>query len=112
MGYRAHTGGQRGYCRINWRSVGCLRRSELLVLPAAVMAFLLQHALQGWCPSVPFSRSRGVRTAYEIDQERYALKALRGDFATTPDGAAASGWAASAATAEQKAQQALEAVRG
>jgi hypothetical protein len=85
---------------------------RLLVLPAAVMAFLLQHALQGWCPPVPFLRSRGVRTAHEINQERYALKALRGDFAKTSDGAAASGWAAPAATAERKAQQAVEAVRG
>jgi len=25
-------------------------------------------------------RRLGVRTRYEIDQERYALKALRGDF--------------------------------
>ena len=92
--------------------LGAFVDRRLLVLPAAVMAFLLQHALQGWCPPVPFFRSRGVRTAYEINQERYALKALRGDFAKTLDGAAASGWAAPAATAERKAQQAVEAVRG
>ena len=42
--------------------------------------FLLQHAVQGWCPPVPFFRRRGVRTAREIEIERYALKALRGDF--------------------------------
>jgi uncharacterized protein (TIGR01244 family) len=51
-----------------------------LVLPAAVTAFLLQHAIQGWCPPVPMFRRLGVRTAAEIDRERYALKALRGDF--------------------------------
>jgi hypothetical protein len=67
------------------------------------MAFLLQHALQGWCPPVPFFRSRGVRTAREIDQERYALKALRGDFAKVSDVAAASGWAAVHTAAEGKA---------
>jgi hypothetical protein len=50
------------------------------VLPAAVAGFLLQHALQGWCPPVPLFRRLGVRTAREIDEERYALKALRGDF--------------------------------
>jgi Protein of unknown function (DUF2892) len=53
---------------------------RFLVLAAAVSAFLLQHALQGWCPPVPFFRKRGFRTMREIDTERYALKALRGDF--------------------------------
>jgi hypothetical protein len=51
-----------------------------LALPVGVAAFLLQHAVQGWCPPVPLFRRLGVRTAGEIDQERYALKALRGDF--------------------------------
>lgn len=51
-----------------------------LALPVAVAAFLLQHAVQGWCPPVPVFRRLGVRTADEIGRERYALKALRGDF--------------------------------
>jgi hypothetical protein len=51
-----------------------------LALPALVTGFLFQHALQGWCPPVPILRRLGFRTASEIDQERYALKALRGDF--------------------------------
>lgn len=50
------------------------------VLPLAVGGFLLQHALQGWCPPLPVFRRLGVRTAEEIHQERMALKALRGDF--------------------------------
>lgn len=50
-------------------------------LPAVVAGFLLQHALQGWCPPVPILRRLGFRTQTEIDEERYALKALRGDFA-------------------------------
>lgn len=49
-------------------------------LPATVAAFLLQHALQGWCPPIPILRRLGFRTQTEIDEERYALKALRGDF--------------------------------
>jgi hypothetical protein len=53
---------------------------RFLLLPAAVAAFLLQHALQGWCPPVPVLRRLGVRTQREIDEERFALKALRGDF--------------------------------
>ncbi len=60
------------------------------VLPAVVASFLLQHAIQGWCPPVPLFRRLGVRTQTEIDYERYALKALRGDFQNLPagDGAA------------------------
>jgi hypothetical protein len=53
---------------------------RFLLLPAAVAGFLLQHALQGWCPPVPILRRSGFRTAEEIATERYALKALRGDF--------------------------------
>lgn len=51
-----------------------------LALPLAVQAFLLQHALQGWCPPLPILRRMGIRTAEEIHRERYALKAIRGDF--------------------------------
>jgi hypothetical protein len=54
-------------------------------LPAVVGAFLLQHAVQGWCPPLPVFRRLGFRTATEIDHERYALKALRGDFAEISD---------------------------
>ncbi len=53
---------------------------RFLLLPGLVAGFLLQHALQGWCPPVPLFRRVGVRTATEIERERYALKALRGDF--------------------------------
>jgi hypothetical protein len=51
-------------------------------IPALVAGFLLQHALEGWCPPVPIMRRLGFRTASEIARERYALKALRGDFRT------------------------------
>jgi len=50
------------------------------ILPAAVAGFLLQHAVQGWCPPLPILRRMGIRTASEIAYERYALKAVRGDF--------------------------------
>lgn len=55
-----------------------------LFVPAAVTAFLLQHAVQGWCPPMEALRRMGVRTVAEIDRERYALKALRGDFRGLP----------------------------
>lgn len=50
------------------------------LLPGAVAGFLLQHAVQGWCPPLPILRRLGFRTAEEIAAERYALKAMRGDF--------------------------------
>lgn len=55
-----------------------------LVLPALVTGFLFQHAVQGWCPPIPILRRLGFRTVYEIEQERQALKVLRGDFANVP----------------------------
>ena len=55
-----------------------------LVLPIAVQGFFLQHALQGWCPPIPFLRWLGVRTMPEIEEERHALKALRGDYRSVP----------------------------
>ncbi|MBN8418692.1 MAG: hypothetical protein J0L73_07255 [Verrucomicrobia bacterium] len=47
---------------------------------AAVAAFLLLHALQGWCPPLVVFRRLGVRTAHEINVERLALRLLRDDF--------------------------------
>ena len=51
-----------------------------LLLPGLVTAFLLQHAIQGWCPPVPVLRRLGFRTSREQEEERFALKILRGDF--------------------------------
>lgn len=50
------------------------------LLPLAVGSFLLQHALQGWCPPLPIFRRAGVRTQPEIERERCALQSLRGDY--------------------------------
>lgn len=60
--------------------LGAFVNRWFLLLPAAVTAFLLQHAIQGWCPPIPLLRRLGFRTAEEIGIERTALKALRGDF--------------------------------
>lgn len=62
---------------------------RFLLLPAAVFTFFGQHALQGWCPPIPLFRRMGVRTRREIERERYALKALRGDFDAIPPAEAA-----------------------
>src|SRR5581483_9600968 len=61
-------------------TLGATVSPKLFVLPALVSGFLLQHAVQGWCPPVPLFRRLGFRTQAEIDEEKYALKALRGDF--------------------------------
>ena len=61
--------------------LGLLVNKKFFAIPCLVLPFLLQHALQGWCPPVPMFRARGVRTRKEIDTEKFAVKALRGDFA-------------------------------
>ena len=60
--------------------LGILRNRTWLIVPSVVLPFLFQHAIQGWCPPVPIFRRLGVRTRDEINREKYALKALRGDF--------------------------------
>ncbi|HJS05355.1 MAG TPA: hypothetical protein VJ832_17900 [Variovorax sp.] len=75
---------------------------KFLLLPAGVFGFFAQHALQGWCPPIPVFRRLGVRTQREIERERYALKALRGDFDQVP--------ARDAAPASERVRAALAAV--
>ena len=50
---------------------------RFLFLPGVVAAFLLQHALQGWCPPLPILRRLGFRTQHEIDGERQGLRTRR-----------------------------------
>ena len=61
-------------------ALGATVNRKWFIFPGVVASFLLQHAVQGWCPPLPVFRRMGIRTASEIDYERYALKALRGDF--------------------------------
>lgn len=61
-------------------ALALLVHRRFALIPFIVGGFLLQHAVQGWCPPVPLFRRLGFRTQTEIDHERYALKALRGDF--------------------------------
>jgi hypothetical protein len=51
-----------------------------LVVPGVFAAMLLSQAVFAWSPIMPLIRLMGYRTACEIWNERYALKALRGDF--------------------------------
>lgn len=54
------------------------------VVPLVITGFLLQHAVQGWCPPLPILRRLGFRTMHEIDQERQALLELRGSTMAIP----------------------------
>jgi hypothetical protein len=78
--------------------LGIVGNRKWLLLSLAVQGFFMQHALQGWCPPLPLFRRLGIRTADEINRERYAL--LRGDFRDS-----------STAGSEQDADRALQAVR-
>lgn len=55
-------------------------KNRWFLLTGSVGFFLFQHALQGWCPPVPILRRLGIRTENEIQNEKFTLKLLRGDF--------------------------------
>ncbi len=57
-----------------------LRHKKWVILTGVVSGFLMNHAVSGWCPPVPLLRSLGYRNRAEIEKEKFALKALRGDF--------------------------------
>ncbi len=82
--------------------LGATTDRRWFALPAVVAGFLLQHAIQGWCPPLPVFRRLGFRTADEIGYERYALKLLRGDFHN---------WASKAGQNGVSAKQAVDIMR-
>src|SRR5688572_7335994 len=41
--------------------LGTAKNKKWYLLTGGVLAFLLQHAVQGWCPPIPFLRRAGVR---------------------------------------------------
>ena len=57
-------------------TIGVLVDRRVLAVPFAVAGFLLQHAIQGWCPPVPVLRRLGFRTPAEICEERCGLRRL------------------------------------
>jgi len=80
--------------------LGSFVNKRFFAFTAVASGFLVQHALLGWCPPSLVLQQLGVRTADEIARERYALKAMRGDFR----GAGAGRWSA-------RAERALRAIR-
>jgi len=53
---------------------------RFLLLPVGVAGFLMQHAIQGWCPPVPLLRRLGFRTSAEICEGRCGLKMLGSEY--------------------------------
>jgi hypothetical protein len=93
-------------------ALGAFLRRELLVIPLLVGTGVLLYASTGRYPLGPVFRRLGLRTSREIGRERYALKALRGDFAGMADDsreAEAATHAASRSTGGERAR-ALDAV--
>jgi hypothetical protein len=60
--------------------LGAASSRKWYLLTLVTSGFLLQHALQGWCPPLALHRRRGMRTQREIDLEIQMLKLARGDF--------------------------------
>lgn len=62
-------------------------------MPILLLLFFIWHAFQGWCPPIPILRHFRIRTRPEIDREKYALKAIRGDFKELSNGKDLAFWA-------------------
>lgn len=64
-------------------ALAALVSRRFLKSPLLTGGGMLLYALTGRYLTMPLIRRLGVRTAHEIARERYALLALRGDFAAT-----------------------------
>jgi hypothetical protein len=65
-------------------ALGVFVRPAFLAIPATVGAGVFLLGTLGIYPLLPVFRRLGIRTAREIQRERYAIKALRGDFEPVP----------------------------
>lgn len=56
--------------------LGAVHSRKWLLLSGLASVFLLQHALQGWCPQLPLLRRLGVRTLNEIEAEKETVRRM------------------------------------
>lgn len=63
-------------------ALGLAKDRKWFALSALAASMVILHNLQGWYPLVPLFRRLGLRTQNEIEQERNALRLLRGDHET------------------------------
>jgi hypothetical protein len=61
--------------------LGTTVNKKWLIVPGVILPLLLNFSLRGWAPPVPVLRHLGMRTRSEIDRERTALLASKGDAA-------------------------------
>lgn len=59
-----------------------MKNKYWLALPIIAAGFTGQYVLQGWCPPITMLRKLKFRTRKEIEREKHALKALRGDYSS------------------------------
>lgn len=60
--------------------LGAAVNRSWFALSAMAASMVILHNMQGWYPMLPLFRRLGIRTQNEIEQERSALRALRGDY--------------------------------
>lgn len=89
-------------------ALGTFLHRGLLAVPAVVAASVLAFATVRRYPLLPALRRLGARSAREIARERYALKALRGDFAGLDHDDAAARQVDRASAATRPTAQGLE----
>ncbi|MGV3742468.1 MAG: hypothetical protein ACO1NO_09195 [Burkholderiaceae bacterium] len=60
-------------------ALGMTRGRKWFGLSAMAASMVILHGVQGWYPLLPIFRRLGVRSQNEIEEERTALRVLRGD---------------------------------
>ena len=60
--------------------MGLLSGRKWFLVAGTIGFLMLRYTNRQWCPPVGLLRRMGYRTMEEIDHERYALMAIRGDF--------------------------------
>lgn len=60
-------------------ALGLLKDRKWFAVSAFAASMVILHSLQGWYPLIPVFRRLGLRTQNEIEEERNALRMLRGD---------------------------------
>ena len=60
-------------------ALGLTKGQKWFAVSALAASMVILHSLRGWYPLIPILRRLGMRTQNEIEEERNALRMLRGD---------------------------------
>lgn len=55
---------------------GITKSKAWMLVSGTASVFMIQHALEGWCPPLSLIRHFGIRTTEEINQEKNALEKM------------------------------------